>query len=75
MLPSPQKQDLTRRNSFQKMNKNHKINSQIDKKKDGAEQMHRKFQETKQTFIEFKVIKKKRLNINREDENLNSKIL
>ena len=42
------------------MSKNQKINSNIDKKQDGVEQMHRKFQETKQTFIEFKVIKKKR---------------
>jgi predicted nucleic acid-binding Zn-ribbon protein len=57
------------------MGKNHKINSNIDKKQDGVEQMQRKFQETKQTFIEFKVIKKKRSKLNREDENLNSKIL
>ncbi len=57
------------------MGKNQKINSNIDKKQDGVEQMQRKFQETKQTFIEFKVIKKKRSKLNREDENLNSKIL
>jgi len=57
------------------MGKNQKINSNIDKKQDGVEQMQRKFQETKQTFIEFKVIKKKRSKLNREDENPNSKIL
>lgn len=57
------------------MGKNQKINSNIDKKQDGVEQMQRKFQETKQTFIEFKVIKKKRSKLNREEENLNSKIL
>ncbi len=47
----------------------------MDKKQDGVEQTQRKFQETKQTFIEFKVIKKKRSKVNREDENPNTKVI